>query len=65
MWSATAPGNAGVWIALGDGKERQILFEGGKPVAANVDAALSFEKSGDMFTISVGDGKRSPSPRRW
>ena len=49
------PGNAGVWIALGDGKERQILFEGGKPVAANVDAALSFEKSGDMFTISVGD----------
>jgi hypothetical protein len=48
------PGNAGVWIALGDGNERQILFEGGVPVATNVDAALSFEKSGDQFAISVG-----------
>ena len=49
------PGNAGVWIALGGGQERQILFEGGKPVATNVDAPLSFEKSGDQFTIRVGD----------
>ncbi len=49
------PGNAGVWIALGDGEERQILFEGGAPVATNVDAALSFEQSGDQFSISVGD----------
>ena len=49
------PGNAGVWIALGDGQERQILFEGGKPVSANLDAALSVQKSGDLFTISIGD----------
>lgn len=49
------PGNAGVWIALGDGQERQILFEGGVPVAADADLPLSYEKSGDQFTISVGE----------
>mgnify|MGYP001198262545 CR=1 FL=1 len=49
------PGNAGVWIALGDGKERQILFEGGVPVSADNDQPLSYEKSGDQFTITVGD----------
>jgi hypothetical protein len=49
------PGNAGVWIALADGTERQILFEGGAPVATNASAALSFEKVDDMFTISIGD----------
>lgn len=49
----SGPGNAGVWIALGDGKERAILFEGGVPVSVNAEAPLSFEKSGDMFTISV------------
>jgi hypothetical protein len=49
------PGNAGVWIALGNGTERQILFEGGQPVASNRDAAVSFEKTDDMFTITIGD----------
>ena len=49
------PGNAGVWIALGDGAERQILFEGGAPVGTNAAAPLNFEKSGDMFTISIGE----------
>lgn len=49
------PGNAGVWIALGDGTERAILFEGGVPVSADVAAPLSFAKDGDMFMISVGD----------
>jgi hypothetical protein len=49
------PGNAGVWIALGDGTERAILFEGGVPVSADANAPLSFAKDGDMFTISVGD----------
>ena len=49
------PGNAGVWIALGDGRERQILFENNKPVTANVDAPLKFQKSEDCFKISIGD----------
>jgi hypothetical protein len=49
------PGNAGVWIAQGDGAERAILFEGGVPVSADSPAALSFTKDGDLFTISVGD----------
>lgn len=49
------PGNAGVWIALGNGQERQILFEGGIPVSANADLPLSYEKLGEDFTISVGE----------
>jgi hypothetical protein len=49
------PGNAGVWIALGDGRERAILFEGGMPVSADSPAPLSFTKDGDIFTIIVGD----------
>ncbi|MFN4203369.1 MAG: SH3 domain-containing protein [Tabrizicola sp.] len=55
------PGNAGVWIALGDGQERQILFEGGVPVSTNADLPLAYEKSGDQFTISVG-GERYAFP---
>lgn len=51
----SGPGNAGVCIALGNGEERQILFEGGAPVAANTGAALTFRKSGDQFSISIGD----------
>jgi uncharacterized protein YgiM (DUF1202 family) len=49
------PGNAGVWIALGDGSERHILFESGTPVATNSAHALSFEKTGDLFVVRVGD----------
>jgi hypothetical protein len=49
------PGNAGVWIALGGGAERAILFEGGVPVSADSPAPLSFTKDRDLFTISVGD----------
>jgi len=49
------PGNAGVWIALGDGSERHLLFEGGKPVTANTDAAFSFEKEADRYLVRVGD----------
>jgi uncharacterized protein YraI len=49
------PGNAGVWIAIGAGAERQILFEGGVPVSANLDAPLSFEKSADLFMVRVGE----------
>lgn len=48
------PGNAGVWIALGNGAERAILFEGGIPVSADSPAPLSHSKDGDLFTIRVG-----------
>lgn len=48
------PGNAGVWIALGDGRERAILFEGGAPVSANAPDALGFDKAGDLFIIRIG-----------
>ena len=49
------PGNAGLWVALGDGVERQILFEVGAPVATNSAYTMSFEKAGDLFLIRVGD----------
>jgi hypothetical protein len=55
------PGNAGVWIALGGGKERAILFEGGTPVSADSPDALSFEKADDLFTVRVG-GERYEIP---
>jgi hypothetical protein len=49
------PGNAGVWIALGDGVERQILFEAGAAVATNRDAALTSERSGDQTLVRIGE----------
>jgi hypothetical protein len=49
------PGNAGVWIALGDGGERAILFEGGAPVSADSAEPLAFTKDGDIFTVTVGE----------
>lgn len=49
------PGAAGVWIALGNGAERQVLFEGNAPVATNVDAALTYEKQADLFLVRIGD----------
>lgn len=49
------PGDAGVWIAIGAGAERQILFEGGVPVSTNIDATLSFEKQADLFLVRIGD----------
>jgi hypothetical protein len=49
------PGNAGVWIALGDGVERQILFEAGAPVATNLDATLAAERSGDLTLVRIGE----------
>ncbi len=48
------PGNAGVWIAIGGGIERQVLFEGGVPVAAAAPAEMQVEKVGDIFTIILG-----------
>lgn len=48
------PGNAGVWIALGEGRERAILFEGGVPVSADAPEPMSFEKTGDLFSVRIG-----------
>ncbi len=49
------PGNAGLWISLGDGNERHILFESGEPVTSNSGDALSFEKREYMYYISIGN----------
>jgi len=49
------PGNAGVWIATGNGDERHFLFEGGTPVATSPADTLEFEKSGDLFILRVAD----------
>jgi hypothetical protein len=49
------PGNAGIWIGLGDGTERQILFERHVPVATDSGAALSFDKKADLFLIRIGE----------
>jgi hypothetical protein len=48
------PGNAGVWIATGTGEERQILFEGGVPVASTGGGALSYARSGDLTQVTLG-----------
>ncbi|QBX34352.1 SH3 domain-containing protein [Paracoccus liaowanqingii] len=49
------PGSAGVWIAFDGGGERQILFEGGTPVATNLDAKLTSERSGDVTLVRIGE----------
>ena len=49
------PGNAGLWVALGGGAERHILFESSVPVVTNSADTLSFEKAGDLFLIRIGD----------
>ncbi len=49
------PGNAGVWIALGNKIERHILFEGGVPVATNATARIEVESQSDPFLVSIGN----------
>ncbi len=51
----SGPGNAGIWIALGNGNERQILFESGEPVATNSADELSFEKQNYSYQVRIGD----------
>lgn len=57
----SGPGNAGVWIAIGGGVERQILFEGGVPATTGPAGALSFEKFGDLFKVRI-DSERYEIP---
>ena len=49
------PGNAGVWIALGGGQERQFLFENGRPVATDPGGAFEHKTDGDLTIIRTGD----------
>ncbi len=49
------PGNAGIWIALGDGAERYILFEGGIPVTTDADQKMSYATDADLFIVRVGE----------
>lgn len=49
------PGNAGVWIALAGGVERQVLFEANMPVATNLDARMTVERSDDMTMVRIGE----------
>lgn len=51
------PGNAGVWIATGGGAERQILFEGGAPVAVSPATAFTHTQSGDSFVILIAGAR--------
>lgn len=48
------PGNAGVWIATGDGEERHILFEGNVPVDSDSGSDISYEVEIDLFLIRIG-----------
>jgi hypothetical protein len=50
-----APGNAGVWIALGDGNERQILFEGGVPAATESHSVLAYDRNADLTLVRIGE----------
>ncbi len=48
------PGNAGVWIAPGDGSERHLMFEAGEVVAVSPAAEWSAAQEGDLYRVSVG-----------
>lgn len=55
------PGNAGVWMVIGGGIERYILFEEGVPVTSNTGSEMSFEQTDDLYRIRVG-GERYEIP---
>lgn len=50
----SGPGNAGVWIALGNGEERQFLFEGGSPVATSPAVPFDVNVESDTTVLRVG-----------
>jgi Bacterial SH3 domain len=51
----TGQGNAGIWIARGDGTERYILFENGAPVFTDAGASPALERNGDLNLVRIGD----------
>lgn len=55
-------GNAGVWIALPDGRERYIDFRDGVPVGTDPGLKLSFERMSDLMLIRIGGVERYEIP---
>ena len=55
------PGNAGVWVALGYGRERHFLFEGGKLVSSDASGPPKASHAGDLMKIEV-EGERYEMP---
>lgn len=47
-------GKATVTITLPNGSQRQIMFDGGKPVRSDAAAAVTHEMSADLFLIRIG-----------
>ncbi len=55
VWSGL--GNAGVWIALEDGDELQILFENGVPVATSPGSEFEFDEIADVYVVNIGPAR--------
>jgi len=55
------PGTAGVWVALGDGRERQFSFEAGKLVSSDAAGVPKLMQKDDLWTIEV-DGEHYEIP---
>lgn len=48
------PGNASIWIGIGDGQERFIMFESGTPGFTDATDTPVTEKSSDLNLIRIG-----------
>ncbi len=55
-------GNASVWVNLGTGEERYIEFRNGEPITSEAGLDVSYEKSGDLFLIRMGNSERYEIP---
>ncbi|MCQ8119558.1 SH3 domain-containing protein [Methylomonas rosea] len=55
-------GHAVVWIKRHGHGERRIEFASGQPVSSDANAALTFERSGDLFLIRIGGEERYEIP---
>lgn len=55
-------GNAEVWIKRHGRGERLITFASGQPISSDANAALTFERSGDLFLIRIGNDERYEIP---
>ncbi len=51
------PGNAGVWIARGDGTELHVLFESGVVVAVSPATAWQVQQDGDRYVITADNAR--------
>lgn len=55
-------GNAGVWIEMNGHGERHIRFKAGEPIESDSKSNLSFEHSGALYLIRIGDEERYEIP---